>query len=253
MMPRMPHHCATPIDDLLAPPRRHWLRHAALLTGLTLAGPRVWALDMADLARLSNADASAGVKAALTQGVNVAVRTLGQVNGFGGNPQVRIPLPGQMAQVAGLLRQWGQGHLVDEVEATINRAAEQAVPAGQAVLVQAVQGMTVRDAKTILTGGDTSVTQFFEGRTRGDLASRFLPIVNDAIARSGLTQQYQALASRAARFGLLRPQEADLGQYVTQKTLDGLFWRVAEEERQLRADPMAAGSALLRRVFGAAR
>ena len=121
-----------------------------LFAGLVLNVP-VWALGLADL---SNQDAVSGLKAALTQSSAMAVSKLGIPGGFLENPQVRIPLPGPLNKAAGLMRSLGMGKYADELETTMNRAAEAAVPEGKAVLTDAVKKMTVQDAKTILTGGN---------------------------------------------------------------------------------------------------
>ena len=203
------------------------------------------------LSQLSNADAASGVKAALARGAEVAVDLLGRTDGFLGNPQVRIGLPGQLEDAAKLMRRFGQGQRIDELVTTINRAAETAVPMGKDLLVGAVQSMSVQDAKNILTGGDTAVTQFFASKTRAPLGERFLPVVTQATDKVGLAQQYNAFAGKAAGFGLLKPEDANLQQYVTGKTLDGLYFMIGEEERKIRKDPVGTGSALLQKVFGA--
>lgn len=233
--------------------RRALLRHApAGGLGLLLWGAvqHAQALSLADL---SGADASSGVKAALGRGAEAAVSLLGRTDGFLGNPQVRIGLPGQLEDAAKLLRKVGQGKRIDELVTSINRAAEAAVPMGKDLLVNAVQTMTVQDAKTILTGGDTAVTQFFATRTREPLGQRFLPVVTQATEQVGVARQYDAFASKAAGFGLVRKEDANLAQYVTGKTLDGLYFMIGEEERKIRRDPVGTGSAILQKVFGAAR
>lgn len=202
------------------------------------------------LADLSNADAASGVKAALSRGAEAAVALLGQTDGFLGNPKVRIPLPGQLEDAARLMRKFGQGKRIDELVTTMNRAAEQAVPMGRDLLVGAVQSMTVTDAKSILAGGETSVTDFFATKTRVALGQRFLPVVTQATETLGLTQQYNNFAGKAAGFGLIRREDANLAQYVTGKTVDGLYVMIGEEERKIRRDPVGTGSDILRRVFG---
>lgn len=228
--------------------------HQAGLGALGLAAfaawRQAWALSVADL---SSADAASGVKAALTRGAQAAVALLGRPDGFLGNPQVRIPLPGHLEEAAKLMRKFGQGRRIDELVTSMNRAAEQAVPMGRDLLVGAVQTMTVTDAKNILAGGDTSVTEFFATRTRAPLGQRFLPVVRQATEQVGLTQQYNSFAGKAAGFGLIRKQDADLAQYVTGKTLDGLYLMIGEEEKKIRRDPVGTGSDILRRVFGAAK
>ena len=232
--------------------RRHFHHTgAAALTALLLAATRqAQALSLGDV---SNADASSGLKAALGQGAQAAVALLGRPDGFLGNPKVRIGLPGSLDDAAKLLKTFGQGQRIDDLLTAINRAAETAVPMGQDLLVGAVQNMTVTDAKNILTGGDTSVTQFFADKTRAPLGQRFLPVVNQATEKVNLTQYYNAFAGKAASFGLLRKEDADLGQYVTGKTLDGLYLVIGEEEKKIRQNPMGSASAIVQKVFGALR
>lgn len=202
---------------------------------------------------LSAADANAGLKAALERGADIAVNLLGRPDGFLGNPKVRIPLPGALQDVADILRKVGQRERIEALETAMNRAAEQAVPESRALLNQAIKSMTVDDARRIITGGETSVTDFFAQRTREPLTGRFLPIVTRATERVELAQRYNDVAGRAARFGLVRPQDANLQQYVTGKALDGLYLMIAEEERKIRQDPVGTGSKLLERVFGSLR
>jgi len=230
------------------PQRRAFIHQATAFGALLLLAQRQ-ALALS-LSSLSNADASSGVKAALGKGADVAVALLGQPGGFLDNPKVRIPLPGYLDDAAKLLRKFGQGKRIDELVTTINRAAEAAVPMGKDLLVGAVQSMTVTDAKNILTGGDTSVTDFFATKTRAPLSERFLPVVTQATEKVGLTQQYNSFAGKAASFGLVKKEDADLSHYVTGKTLDGLYFTIGEEERKIRDNPAAAGSAILQKVFG---
>jgi len=135
----------------------------------------------------------------------------------------------------------------------MNQAAEQAVPEARALMLNAVKTMSLGDAKTILTGGDDSVTQFFKARTAAPLAVRFLPIVKKATDRVGLAQKYNQLAGAAAKLGLVQDDAASVETYVTGKTLDGLYLMIGEEERALRTNPAAAGSAIVAKVFGALR
>lgn len=232
--------------------RRHFHQAGGAVAAVWLLG--AWQHAQAlSLASLSNADASSAVKTALSRGVDTAVSLLGRPNGFLGNPALRIGLPGPLGDAAKLMRRLGQGQRVDEVETSLNRAAEAAVPMGRDLLVQAVQTMTVNDAKGILAGGETSVTDFFAQRTRSPLSTRFLPIVDQATQKVGLVQQYNQLAGKAAGLGLLRAEDANLPQYVTGKTLDGLYATIGEQERAMRRDPVGTGSALLQKVFGGTR
>ena len=203
------------------------------------------------LADLSNADASKGLKTALERGALSAIGLLGVTDGFMGNDKVRIPLPGSLSDAVKLLRTFGQGGRVDELIMAMNRGAEAAVPLAKDLLVNAVQTMSVTDAKGILSGGDTAVTSFFAAKTRPALAVKFLPVVNHATEKVGLADKYNDVAGKAAELGLMKKEDANIQQYVTGKTLDGLFFMISEEEKKIRANPVGYGSAILTKVFGA--
>lgn len=205
----------------------------------------------AQLSGISNRDANAGLKGALEQGALAAVAALGRTDGFLGNGAVRIPLPDSLRRYEKLMRRLGMGRYADELITTMNRAAEAAVPEAKTLFVDAVKKMTVRDAKAILTGGDTAGTEYFRRTTSEPLRARFLPIVAQATQKVRLAQKYNEFAEKGARFGLVRKEDANLDQYVTQKALDGLFYMIGEEEKRIRRNPVEAGSDLLRRVFGA--
>ena len=218
-----------------------------LLAGMLLA-TAAHALSLADI---SGKDAGAGLKEALTQGAGKAVDLLGRQDGFLGNPKVTIPLPESVQKVEGMMRGLGMGKQADELVTAMNRAAEAAVPQAKALLVNSIKKMSVEDAKGILSGGEDSATQYFRRTTSGQLAERFKPVVRGAIAKVKLAEKYDQFAGKAAKFGLVREQDAHLENYVTQKTLDGLFFMIAEEERAIRRDPLGQASNLLRKVFGA--
>ena len=126
-----------------------------------------------------------------------------------------------------------------------------AVPLARDLLLKAVQGMSVNDAKGILGGGDTAVTQFFAEKTRSPLGVKFLPIVTKATEKVGLADKYNQIAGKASELGLVKKEDANIQQYVTGKALDGLFFMIAEEEKKIRQNPAGYGSALLSKVFGA--
>ena len=211
-----------------------------------------WAAPAAaQLDRISNREAVAGLRAALEKGSQVAVAALGRTDGFLGNPKVKIPLPESLAQAESLMRRLGLGKYADELTVTLNRAAEAAVPEARQLLLDSVRKMTVQDAKGVLTGGDTSGTDYFRRTTREQLHARFLPIVKKSTARVGLAQKYNEYAEKGAAVGLVKKEQANLDEYVTQKALDGLYLMVAEEEKKIRHDPLGAGSNILKKVFGA--
>ncbi len=219
-----------------------------LTAAILLAHQQAQALSIDDL---SNAEASQGLKVALEKGALAAVSLLGKTDGFLGNEKVRIPLPGYLDDAAKLLRALGQGGRIEELVTAMNRAAEAAVPLAKDLLVSAVRSMNVTDAKKILLGGSTSVTAFFAEKTRAPLSIKFLPVVTQATARVGLAEKYNQVAGKAAGLGLVKKEDATIQQYVTGKSLDGLYLMIGEEEQKIRKDPVATGSAVLKKVFGA--
>jgi hypothetical protein len=211
-----------------------------------------WTLPaQADLAALTNQDAVSGLKAALEKGAGVAVDLLGKTDGFLDNGAVKIPLPDSLKKYEGLMRRVGMGKYADELILTMNRAAEAAVPEAKKLFVDSIKKMSVQDAKGILAGGQTSGTDYFKRSTTDQLRQRFLPIVKKATARVKLAEKYNQYAQKGVQFGLVKKEQANLDDYVTQKALDGLFFMVAEEEKKIRRDPVKAGSDIIRKVFGA--
>jgi hypothetical protein len=206
---------------------------------------------LAQLEGISRQDATAALKTALEKGSLAAVANLGRVDGFLGNPQVKIPLPESAQRVEHTLRRFGMGKYADELIVAMNRAAESAVPEAKALFVQSVKKMTVQDAKGIITGGETAGTDYFRRTTRDQLHQRFRPIVEKATARVQLAQRYEQFADKAVAVGMLKKDDADLDEYVTQKALDGLYFTVAEEEKKIRKDPIGTGSSIIKKVFGA--
>ena len=199
---------------------------------------------------LGETEAASGVREALQRGADTAVSLLGKPGGFMDNPQVKIPLPGALNSAASMLRSVGQGQRVDELVASMNHAAEQAVPEAKPLLIDAVRSMSVEDAINLVHGGDNSVTQFFEAKTRKPLGDKFLPIVTKETEKVSLTAKYNAVAGKGSMFGLVKPEDANVEQYVTRKALDGLYLMIGQEEKKIRADPVGTGSALLKAVFG---
>ena len=203
------------------------------------------------LSDLTNQDANSGLKAALEKGANVAVSKLGVANGFLNNDKVKIGLPGPLEQAMPLLRMTGQGQKIDELVVSMNRAAEAAVPLAKPLLVDAIKSMSVSDAKNILTGGETSVTDFFKQKTSAPLAEKFLPIVKKITDQNSLSGKFNGAMEQVAKTGLVSPDQANVERYVTGRTLDGLYYMIGEEEKAIRRDPIGAGSAIINKVFGA--
>lgn len=196
-------------------------------------------------------DSTAGLKEALSRGAEFAVAQLGRQDGFLGNDQVKIALPDSLRKIESAARRLGLSKPADELVETMNRAAEAAVVEAKPLLVDAVKKMSVTDAGKILAGPPDAATQYFRQATDEQLVKKFLPIVKQATAKLGLAEKYKAYAGRAAKLKLIDAKDADLDGYVTQKTIDGLFVMIAEQERQIRENPAATGSKLLQKVFGA--
>jgi hypothetical protein len=215
---------------------------------MTNAAPALGQLD-----QITSREAVTALKAALEKGSQAAVAALGRVDGFFANPQVKIPLPESLERTERLVRRFGMGKYADELVLTLNRAAEAAVPEARQLLLDAVKKMTVQDAKGILTGGDTAATEYFRRTTQDALRKRFLPVVKRATSRVELAEKYNEYAESAAAFGLVKKEDANLDDYVTQKALDGLFVMVGEEEKKIRKDPLGTASGIIRKVFGAIR
>jgi hypothetical protein len=209
---------------------------------------------------LSQDQMVAGLKEALGKGVTAAVASLGRTNGFLTNVNVRIPLPEKLQKVESALRVAGQGKLVDEFVSSMNHAAEQAVPVAASVFGDSIKQMGIADAKAILSGTNDAATQYFRRTTQTNLQARFYPIVQKATDSVGVTSQYKAMMSKfsaadtvSSLFGgksNTKLSTGDIDAYVTDKALDGLFKMVAEEEKNIRANPMARTSELLQKVFG---
>jgi len=199
---------------------------------------------------VSSKDAAGGMKAAISQGIDKAIAQLGAPNGFLNNPKYTIPLPSGLEKADRALRMIGLSGDADQLKEAMNHAAEMAVADAKPVFKQAAQRMTVADAKGILTGGETSATDYFRKATTAQLTARFKPIVAQQTAKLKLGALYDQYAGKAAQVGLIKSEDANLNDYVTARALDGLFGEIAEEERAIRKDPMGQASSLIKKVFG---
>jgi len=219
---------------------------STLLAGLALAASAF----ANPLDALTEKEAGGGLKAALEVGSVAAVGKLGVEGGFLNNDAVRIKLPRVLEKARPILEMTGRGEQLDELETAMNRAAEQAVPLAKPLLVNAVKSMTLSDAKAILTGGETSVTDFFKEKTADPLAVKFKPIVKGVTDRSKLSGQFNNAMAQATKFGLASEEQATVESYVTQRALDGLFLMIGEEEKKIRENPISYGSKAISKVFG---
>lgn len=201
-------------------------------------------------AGLSSDEIARGLKEALGKGAQSAVARLGQADGFLGNVDVKIPMPKHLSMVEKGLRTIGQDARADQFIESMNRAAERAVPEAAAVFGDAIATMSIDDAKGILQGGDNAATEYLKRSSADTLKEKFRPLVDAAVREVGVTRQYQAMVDKASfASSLVDTDKLDLGNYVTDKALDGVFFMVGEEERKIRANPAARTTELLKKVF----
>lgn len=201
-------------------------------------------------AGLSSSDMIAGLKEALSVSGKKAIDSLGKTDGFFANPKVKIPMPQQLQSVESALRKLKQDKMADEFVLTMNRAAERAVPETSDILVDAIKQMTIDDAKAIVNGPNNAATEYFRKTSSGPMAEKILPIVQSATAKVGVTRRYKGLIDQLGVMkGLIDVDSLDLDQYITDKTVAGLFTRLAEEEVLIRTDPAARTTELLKKVF----
>ncbi|MGZ8272095.1 MAG: DUF4197 domain-containing protein [Methylophilus sp.] len=203
------------------------------------------------ISTLSDSETRDGLKTALNQGVVKAVGMLGATDGFFGNKEVKIPLPESLKKVEKGMKLVGMGKQSDELVLKMNRAAEAAVPEAKALLIDSIKKMSLTDAKAILTGPQDAATQYFKKTTSTQMAEKFLPIVTKATEKVQLAESYNKYAGMGAKFGVVKQEDAKIEQYVTKKTLDGLYLMIAKEEAAIRKDPLGQASSLLKKVFGA--
>ncbi len=214
--------------------------------------PPVTTASADSIADLTQDQVTRGLKEALGKGLQQAIGSLGKAGGFLTNPAVKIPMPEKLQSVEKTLRSLQQDGLADEFIATMNQAAEQAVPVAAAVFTGSLKRMSVEDAKKILNGPKDSATEYFRKTTTTELTQQFLPIVQQATAKTGATAAFKQIMDRARIASpFVSLPTVDLDGYVTDKTLDGLFKMVAEEEKRVRENPVARTTDLLKSVFGA--
>jgi hypothetical protein len=198
---------------------------------------------------LSNTDIVKGLKQALSVGTQNAVTYVSKTNGYFSNPQIKIPLPKNVQKVENLLRNVGFGKQVDAFELSMNRAAEKAAPLAVDIFKSAITKMSFSDARQILDGPDDAATTYFRGATLARLQETFRPIITQTMAEVGVTRSFQDLNNQLAGIPFTERLSFDLDQYTTDKSLDGLFYMLAKEEKKIREDPAARVTDLLKKVF----
>jgi polyribonucleotide nucleotidyltransferase len=191
-----------------------------------------------------------GLKEALTVGANNATSSVAKVDGFYRNRNIRIPFPEDAQRMKTSLEAVGMKKQVNKFEVTLNRAAEEAAKEAAPILRNAIQSMSITDAVNILKGSDNAATLFLNKTTNAQLRTQFKPIVQRAMQKVEVTKYWRPLITRYNRIPGAQKMNPDLEEYVTLKTIEGVFKLIAEEELKIRRDPAARTSDLLKKVFG---
>lgn len=200
--------------------------------------------------RLTEKDAADGIKEALVNGTGESVKLVSVVNGYWGNPEIKIPFPAEAREMESKLRAIGMSKKVDEFNESMNRAAEKAAIEAKPIFIAAIKGMTVRDAINIVKGSDNAATVYLKNTTSPELVLKFQPIIKTSLDNVNATKYWSDLITLYNKIPLVKKINPDLPQYVTTKAIDGLFVMIAKEELKIRKDPMARTTELLKRVFG---
>lgn len=208
-------------------------------------------LQGASNAVLSNEDVANGLKEALVKGISVGSESASKEGGFFKNELIRIALPEEFSKVEGTMRKLGLGGEVDKVLLAINRGAENAAKEAGPIFINAIKQLTIQDAFTILKGEPDAATQFLRRTTSDQLATLFQPRVQESLDQVGATRHYTDLVNAYNAIPSTKKLNPDLNAYVTEKALDGLFKLIAEEEKNIRKNPLERTTVLMRRVFAA--
>ena len=194
--------------------------------------------------------ASDGLKDALSRSINSSVTETGRPGGYESNPLIRIGIPDKLKVAEKGLRGIGMGGEVDKFEHSMNAAAEQAAPAAKTIFLGALKSMTFDDARRIVTGGDTAGTEYFQRTTSAEVSAAFRPIIEKAMANTGVTEKYNSLMKSAPSIPFFKSEALDINSYVLEKSVNGLFIMMGEEEKKIRTNPASQVTPLLKKVFG---
>ncbi|MCF8298018.1 MAG: DUF4197 domain-containing protein [Saprospiraceae bacterium] len=200
-------------------------------------------------APLTNSEIVAGLKDALNVGTKNAVGNLSQEGGFLNNPVLKIPFPPEAQKVEEKLRQIGMGNKVDEFVVNMNKGASEAVKQATPIFANAVKSMSFADAKQILQGPDNAATNYFKDKTSAELFKLFQPKVQQTLDQVAVTKYWDDITGIYNKIPFVTKVETDLTKYVTEKAMDGLFFKIAEEEKKIRTDPVARVTDILKKVF----
>ena len=191
-----------------------------------------------------------GLKEALSVGTENAVKSVSQLDGYFGHNMIKILMPEKIQKVADVLGKLGYQQQVDDFVLSMNRAAERAAPEAASIFGSAIKEMTLDDARSILDGGDTAATDYFEAKTSGKIYETFKPIISSSMDEVGVTRSYKEMMDKYTSLPFMKSQSLNLDHYVTDKALDGLFYMLGQEEKKIRTNPADMVTELLKEVFG---
>jgi hypothetical protein len=198
---------------------------------------------------LSESKVASGLKQALQVGSENAVKIVGKPNGYFENQAIKIGMPKDLHLLETGMREIGFGPKIDEFILSMNRSAEAAAPAARKIFIDAILAMSFEDAKRILSGDSTAATEYFKQKTTGQLTDAFTPVVKKTMAENGVVKQYEGLTEQYKNIPFAKSQSLDINHYVVSKALDGLFYELGEQEKQIRTNPAARTTDLLKEVF----
>ena len=199
---------------------------------------------------LTQDEAASGIKEALTKGITKGVEMVSKENGYFGDVEIKIPFPSDAKVMEDKLRAIGMGKKVDEVVLSINRAAEDAAVKAKDIFVQAIKEMTVTDAINIVKGNDDAATQYLKTHTKAELTRQFKPVIQESLNKVNATKYWEDVVTSYNKIPMVKKMNPDLTDYVTEKAIEGLFVKIANEEKEIRKNPAARTSEILKKVFG---
>lgn len=208
------------------------------------------AKSLAGGGQLSSEEIAEALKEALTNGISKGSDLVSQVDGYFKNPEIKLPFPPEAQKAETKLRQIGMGAEVDKFILSLNRAAEDAAKEAKPIFVTAIKSMTIQDAAGILKGEQDAATRYLDRTTSPALKSKFLPVVKNSLAKVNATKYYADLINTYNKLPLVQKLNPNLDEYATDKAIQGLFIMIAKEEKNIRDNPGARTTELLRKVFG---
>lgn len=200
---------------------------------------------------LTTAEVAQGLKEALIKGISTGSDLASQLDGYFKNPEIKIPFPPEVKKVEDRLRQLGLGNEVDRFVMTLNRGAEDAAKEAKPIFIEAIRSMTIQDAWAILKGEQDAATQYLKRTTSGLLKEKFKPVIQNSLNEVNATRYYGDIVSRYNQIPFVTKVNPDLDDYATDKAIEGLFTMIAKEEKNIRANPVARTTEILKKVFGA--